>query len=104
MGLFAKGKCERCGKSGVPQSAEKPICDECDKELTLLVEACQENRRSCPIDGATMSKSIVHMLVIDRCPECQGVWLDGGELEKVFERASDESLAAMTRGLWVPFP
>ncbi len=22
-------------------------------------------------------------IIIDRCPECHGIWLDGGELEKV---------------------
>lgn len=26
---------------------------------------------------------------IDFCPRCRGVWLDGGELEKIIERSSD---------------
>jgi Zn-finger nucleic acid-binding protein len=28
-----------------------------------------------------MAKEIVSQVVIDRCPSCGGVWLDGGELE-----------------------
>ena len=103
MGLFSRAKCERCGKRFNAGSDEKPICGSCADELNLLVEACNEQKRSCPIDGATMSKSIVHMVVIDRCPECRGVWLDGGELEKVYEGASDTAMVAMSRGLLLPY-
>ncbi|WP_342315829.1 zf-TFIIB domain-containing protein [Lysobacter sp. FW306-1B-D06B] len=28
---------------------------------------------------------------IDYCPQCRGVWLDRGELDKLIERASDDS-------------
>ncbi|WP_239455516.1 zf-TFIIB domain-containing protein [Nocardioides gilvus] len=28
---------------------------------------------------------------IDYCPECRGVWLDRGELDKILERAEVES-------------
>lgn len=28
---------------------------------------------------------------IDYCPECRGVWLDRGELDKILERAQAES-------------
>jgi hypothetical protein len=99
MGIFAK-KCERCGKKNRSQS--EPVCETCQKEMDLLLEARQENSRACPIDGTPMSKSIAHLIVIDRCPECQGVWLDGGELEKIYARASDSALVEVTRGLWVP--
>jgi len=29
---------------------------------------------------------------IDYCPTCRGVWLDRGELDKLIERAADESV------------
>lgn len=102
MAIFAK-KCERCGAKTHTQSDGKPLCETCEKELALLVQACGENSRVCPIDGTTMSKAIAHAIVIDRCPQCQGVWLDGGELEKVFSQASDTALVEVTRTLWVPF-
>ena len=30
-----------------------------------------------------MDEEIALSLVIDRCPTCRGVWLDGGELEQM---------------------
>lgn len=29
-----------------------------------------------------------HGVEIDYCPECRGIWLDRGELDKIIERAS----------------
>lgn len=31
-----------------------------------------------------------HGIEIDYCPQCRGVWLDRGELDKIIERASAE--------------
>lgn len=31
---------------------------------------------------------------IDYCPECRGIWLDRGELDKLLERASREAAVA----------
>jgi len=31
---------------------------------------------------------------IDYCPECRGVWLDRGELDKILERSATESRTA----------
>jgi len=31
---------------------------------------------------------------IDYCPQCRGVWLDRGELDKIIERASPAAAAA----------
>ena len=30
---------------------------------------------------------------IDYCPECRGVWLDRGELDKIIERSSAQAVA-----------
>ena len=70
--------------------------------MQLLIAAAKESNRSCPIDGAKMEKVIAHMIVIDRCPTCQGVWLDGGELERLYSGASHDALIKMTRELWLP--
>ena len=37
---------------------------------------------------------------IDYCPQCRGVWLDGGELEHIAV-INDKALAAMSRGMLV---
>ncbi|MCS6805977.1 MAG: zf-TFIIB domain-containing protein [Acidobacteriota bacterium] len=34
---------------------------------------------------------------IDYCPQCRGVWLDRGELDKILERAAAEQQALVER-------
>ena len=43
----------------------------------------------CPNDSATLVMSERAGVEIDYCPECRGVWLDRGELDKLIERAAD---------------
>ena len=38
------------------------------------------------MDGATLVMSDRQGIEIDYCPECRGVWLDRGELDKLVER------------------
>jgi len=35
---------------------------------------------------------------IDYCPQCRGVWLDRGELDKIIERAAQTSAPPMNQG------
>lgn len=42
---------------------------------------------NCPIDNATLVMSDRNGIEIDYCPQCRGVWLDRGELDKIIERA-----------------
>jgi Zn-finger nucleic acid-binding protein len=48
----------------------------------------------CPNDGATLTMSERSGVEIDYCPECRGVWLDRGELDKILDRAASETPAA----------
>ena len=41
----------------------------------------------CPTDSTTLVMSDRNGVEIDYCPECRGVWLDRGELDKIIERA-----------------
>jgi Zn-finger nucleic acid-binding protein len=43
---------------------------------------------NCPIDGQTLVMSERSGIEIDYCPQCRGVWLDRGELDKIIERAA----------------
>ncbi|GAA1868739.1 zf-TFIIB domain-containing protein [Myceligenerans crystallogenes] len=38
------------------------------------------------------------MVEIDYCPQCRGVWLDRGELDKIIDRAIDSEIAAENGG------
>ena len=48
----------------------------------------------CPTDGATLTMSERSGIEIDYCPECRGVWLDRGELDKVLDRSLTQAAPA----------
>lgn len=41
----------------------------------------------CPIDGTQLVMTERQGVEIDYCPQCRGVWLDRGELDKIIERS-----------------
>ncbi len=41
----------------------------------------------CPRCGVGLAMSERQGIEIDYCPQCRGVWLDRGELDKILERA-----------------
>jgi len=41
---------------------------------------------------------------IDYCPECRGVWLDRGELDKIIERAAQKEPALAQQPRYEPQP
>lgn len=45
----------------------------------------------CPVDGAELVMSDRAGVEIDYCPQCRGVWLDRGELDKIIDRSSAEA-------------
>jgi hypothetical protein len=74
--------CVRCGvKPAKGSSAGVPTCESCEELLAASLVAKGEAARQCPLDSMAMTKEIVCNIVIDRCPSCGGVWLDGGELD-----------------------
>ncbi|GAB4085332.1 zf-TFIIB domain-containing protein [Myceligenerans cantabricum] len=48
----------------------------------------------CPIDQANLVMSERKGVEIDYCPQCRGVWLDRGELDKIIDRSIDAEIAA----------
>jgi Zn-finger nucleic acid-binding protein len=49
----------------------------------------------CP--NTTLVMSDRQGIEIDYCPQCRGVWLDRGELDKLIERSAAPPAAATTR-------
>ena len=44
----------------------------------------------CPVcKDVTLLMSEKNGVEIDHCPECRGIWLDRGELDKIIDRARD---------------
>ncbi len=43
---------------------------------------------NCPVCNIALTMSERQGIEIDYCPQCRGVWLDRGELDKIIERSS----------------
>ena len=48
---------------------------------------------SCPVCIVPLSMSDRQGIEIDFCPQCRGVWLDRGELDKIVERSAPAAAA-----------
>jgi uncharacterized protein len=44
----------------------------------------------CPVCEVQLSMAARQGVEIDFCPQCRGVWLDRGELDKIIERSAAE--------------
>ena len=50
-------------------------------------EVLDGKRGACPRDAGELLRvysAVDRTVIIDACPECHGIWLDGGEFEKLF--------------------
>lgn len=43
---------------------------------------------TCPVCNTTLVMSERQGIEIDHCPQCRGIWLDRGELDKIIERSA----------------
>jgi len=96
-------KCARCGQRRTRREYEGlPTCEACETTIAAKIRAAKEQTRRCPLDGTAMAKEIVLSLVIDRCPSCRGVWLDGGELEEMRGTIETGLAQQLIRGMAFP--
>jgi len=49
---------------------------------------------ACPTCRVALVMSERQGIEIDYCPQCRGIWLDRGELDKIIERAAKEAAPA----------
>ncbi|MEC5166370.1 Zn-finger nucleic acid-binding protein [Flavobacterium sp. PL11] len=45
----------------------------------------------CPTCKVALVMSDRQGIEIDYCPQCRGIWLDRGELDKIIERSANEA-------------
>jgi Transcription factor zinc-finger len=78
-------ECHQCGRPTVfaQEPAENAVCAGCAGEPAPPRDAA----RSCPIDDTPLAAEHRSGVTLDRCPSCDGVWLDSGELELVVQPA-----------------
>jgi Zn-finger nucleic acid-binding protein len=48
----------------------------------------------CPVDDTVLQMTDRQGIEIDYCPQCRGVWLDRGELDKLIERSATANAGA----------
>ncbi|ABF53415.1 conserved hypothetical protein [Sphingopyxis alaskensis RB2256] len=58
----------------------------------------------CPTCRVNLVMSERQGIEIDYCPQCRGVWLDRGELDKIIERSEAVSAPAPARPQAAPPP
>lgn len=58
----------------------------------------------CPADGTPLTMSERSGIEIDYCPQCRGVWLDRGELDKIIERNAEAGAAPRQQQQSAPPP
>ncbi len=59
---------------------------------------------NCPKCNIPLSMSDRQGVEIDFCPQCRGVWLDRGELDKIIERSSFTAPPVSPAGAPPPMP
>ncbi len=52
----------------------------------------------CPVCRVSLAMSDRQGIEIDYCPQCRGVWLDRGELDKIIERSVPQAAARREPG------
>ena len=90
--VMGRKRCQHCGrKRSLKEFEAQKTCEPCIAQIKSRREA----RISCPKDGTTMEKIIgPGLIILDKCPTCEGFWLDKGELQALeWQTLRDRPLA-----------
>ena len=76
----------------VRKAKEDSYFDKKNKEaLERLAKKQEENKpRLSPITGKPMEQVVITGVVVDKCVDSGGMWLDAGELEQLIEAAEKD--------------
>jgi hypothetical protein len=58
----------------------------------------KRGKMACPVCDTALVMSERQNIEIDYCPQCRGVWLDRGELDKIIERSLGDNAGEGSRG------
>lgn len=84
-------RCKRCRGIWCDRGELTELLGQSNWRLAKLTgsrarEELNLRKGKCPRDGCDLvriSCSFNQAVVLDTCPQCQGIWLDGGELDKL---------------------
>jgi hypothetical protein len=79
--------CASCGRLTLfpKRPAGVARCASCSE----LAHSARPTPRECPVDGTILEAREAASVIIDRCPRCNGLWFDSGELEAIIRAAGD---------------
>ena len=85
--------CEACGGIWFDNHELIPVLHESLPELTALrgrsaPQHVNQKHGQCPRDAAGLlrvSSALGPSVILDTCPQCQGIWLDGGEFDTLLK-------------------
>jgi hypothetical protein len=63
-------------------------CNTFEGKLLIPSKVNVRKKMKCPACNVEMNLTERQEVEIDFCPQCRGVWLDRGELDKIIERVS----------------
>lgn len=96
----------------LPQDAfrSRPVSDEdkyyAQREQEILEDlqtaraARIKAERHCPCSecgGAVLERTQLDKVEVDKCPKCNGMWLDAGEMELLSQRSAGSTPNALSR-------
>ena len=99
QGKYARFECPMCtGMLVLEKDLMQTLGYKDDRRFEAVAKVKVANVRDstikCPQDGTTLKAVKYLNTELDVCPECHALWIDYGELEKVFRRLDDEVVKA----------
>jgi len=84
-------RCSSCNGIWFDEQELVHLLTEDARQLTPLREGEEKaeldaRRGGCPRDNSSLLRvysSLNRSVIVDACPQCRGIWLDGGEFEKL---------------------
>ena len=85
-------RCSNCNGTWFDaRELSRLLAEEANQVVRLLkgatVEQAAGRKGMCPRDGALLLRiysALDRAVIVDACADCHGIWLDGGEFEKLF--------------------
>lgn len=54
----------------------------------------------CPKCGADLHTEEYHLVEVDKCPECGGIWFDAGEAEQLIEKHDNPAVSSFFKSMF----
>ena len=82
------------------KAAEESYFQKQEQEALMRLKMKLESSKArlSPITGKPMEQTSIHGIVVDRCVESGGIFLDAGELEEIIKASKSEHSAGWLDG------